>query len=58
MESAIVTAMRPAILFPLFGEIRSLPGVGPRIEKLIDRVAGKRLLDLIFDLPCGVIDRS
>ncbi|HVU22457.1 MAG TPA: ATP-dependent DNA helicase RecG [Rhizomicrobium sp.] len=50
--------MRPAILFPLFGEIRSLPGVGPRIEKLIARVAGTRLLDLIFDLPCGVIDRS
>ena len=58
LESAIVAAMRPAILFPLFGEIRSLPGVGPRIEKLIDRVAGTRLLDLIFDLPCGVIDRS
>ena len=58
MESAIVAAMRPAILFPLFGEIRSLPGVGPRIEKLIERVAGTRLLDLIFDLPCGVIDRS
>jgi len=50
--------MRPAILFPLFGEIRSLTGVGPRIEKLIARVAGPRLLDLIFDLPCGVIDRS
>jgi ATP-dependent DNA helicase RecG len=50
--------MRPAILFPLFGEIRSLPGVGPRIEKLIARVAGTRLLDLIFDLPSGVIDRS
>ena len=50
--------MRPAILCPLFGEIRSLPGVGPRIEKLIARVAGQRLLDLIFDLPCGVIDRS
>jgi ATP-dependent DNA helicase RecG len=50
--------MRPAILFPLFGEIRSLPGVGPRIEKLIARVAGTRLLDLIFDLPTGVIDRS
>jgi ATP-dependent DNA helicase RecG len=50
--------MRPSILFPLFGEIRSLPGVGPRIEKLIARVAGPRLIDLIFDLPCGVIDRS
>jgi len=50
--------MRPAILFPLFADTRTLPGVGPRIEKLIARVAGTRLLDLIFDLPCGVIDRS
>jgi len=50
--------MRPAILFPLFAETRTLPGVGPRIEKLIAHVAGKRLLDLVFDLPCGVVDRS
>ncbi|MBV8977264.1 MAG: ATP-dependent DNA helicase RecG [Alphaproteobacteria bacterium] len=50
--------MRPAILFPLFAETRTLPGVGPRIEKLIARVAGTRLIDLIFDLPAGVIDRS
>ncbi len=50
--------MRPAILFPLFAETRSLPGVGPKLEKLIARVAGPRLLDLIFDLPSGVIDRS
>jgi len=50
--------MRPAILFPLFAETRTLPGVGPRIEKLIAHVAGPRLLDLIFDLPTGVIDRS
>lgn len=54
----IVAAMRPAILFPLFAEIRSLPGVGPRIEKLIARVAGRRLVDLVFDLPTGVVDRS
>jgi len=51
-------AMRPAILFPLFGETRSLPGVGPRLEKLIARAAGTRLLDLIFHLPSGLIDRS
>jgi ATP-dependent DNA helicase RecG len=50
--------MRPAILFPLFAETRTLPGVGPRIEKLVARVAGTRLLDLIFDLPAGLIDRS
>ena len=58
LESAIVAPMRPAILFPLFAETRTLPGVGPRIEKLIARVAGTRLLDLILDLPSGVIDRS
>src|ERR1700733_1876152 len=50
--------MRPSILFPLFAEIRSLPGIGPRLEKLIARVAGTRLVDLVFDLPVGVVDRS
>ena len=50
--------MRPAILFPLFAETRTLAGVGPKLEKLIARVAGGRLVDLIFDLPSGVIDRS
>jgi ATP-dependent DNA helicase RecG len=50
--------MRPAILFPLFAEIRTLSGVGPKLEKLIAKVAGPRLVDLAFDLPLGVVDRS
>src|SRR3954468_11512690 len=50
--------MRPAILFPLFTEIRTLSGVGPKLEKLIAKVAGPRLVDLVFDLPVGVVDRS
>jgi ATP-dependent DNA helicase RecG len=50
--------MRPAILFPLFAEIRTLPGVGPKLEKLIAKVAGPRVVDLVFDLPAGVVDRS
>ena len=50
--------MRPAILFPLFAEIRTLSGVGPKLEKLIRKVAGPRLTDLVFDLPVGVVDRS
>ena len=50
--------MRPAILFPLFAETRTLPGIGPRLDKLIAQAAGSRLLDLVFDLPVGVIDRS
>ncbi|HUJ47489.1 MAG TPA: ATP-dependent DNA helicase RecG, partial [Rhizomicrobium sp.] len=47
-----------SILFPLFAETRTLPGVGPKLEKLIAHVAGPRLVDLVFDLPVGVIDRS
>ncbi|HSZ74661.1 MAG TPA: ATP-dependent DNA helicase RecG [Rhizomicrobium sp.] len=50
--------MRPAILFPLFADTRTLPGVGPKLERLIARAAGTRLLDLILDLPTGLIDRS
>ncbi|HWA29761.1 MAG TPA: hypothetical protein VG867_01625, partial [Rhizomicrobium sp.] len=50
--------MRPSILFPLFAETRSLPGVGPKIAKLIERAAGTRLVDLIFHLPTGMVDRS
>ena len=50
--------MRPSILFPLFADIRTLSGVGPKLEKLIAKVAGTRLVDLIFDLPVGVVDRS
>ena len=50
--------MRPSILFPLFAEIRTLSGVGPKLEKLIAKVAGPRLVDLVFDLPVGVVDRS
>ncbi|HSC61794.1 MAG TPA: OB-fold nucleic acid binding domain-containing protein, partial [Rhizomicrobium sp.] len=50
--------MRPSILFPLFAETRTLPGVGPKIAKLIERAAGTRLLDLIFHLPSGIVDRS
>ena len=50
--------MRPAILFPLFADIRTLSGVGPKLEKLITKVAGPKLADLAFDLPVGVVDRS
>ena len=50
--------MRPAILFPLFAKTRTLSGIGPKLQGLIARVAGTRLVDLIFDLPTGLVDRS
>ena len=49
--------MRPEILFPLFRPVDSLPGVGPRISKLIARLAGEHVADLLWLLPSGIIDR-
>lgn len=50
--------MRPTILFPLFAETSTLPGIGPGLARLIGRIAGGRILDLLFHLPVGVIDRT
>ena len=49
--------MRPQLLFPLFAPVTSLAGVGPRIAALIERVAGGRVVDLLWHLPTGLIDR-
>ena len=49
--------MRPEALFPLFAPVTSLPGVGPRLAKLVERVAGQRVVDLVWHLPGGLIDR-
>ncbi|MCC7426069.1 MAG: ATP-dependent DNA helicase RecG [Alphaproteobacteria bacterium] len=49
--------MRPPELFPLFAPVSSLPGVGPKLEKLFATLAGPRVLDLLFHLPTGLIDR-
>ncbi|MFL5032662.1 MAG: ATP-dependent DNA helicase RecG [Xanthobacteraceae bacterium] len=53
--------MRPPLLNPLFSTVRMLPGVGPKVEKLYARLLGRddapRLVDLLFHLPTGVIDR-
>jgi ATP-dependent DNA helicase RecG len=53
-------AMRPLLLNPLFASLTSLPGVGPRLEKLYARLLdreGPRVIDLLFHLPSGTIDR-
>jgi ATP-dependent DNA helicase RecG len=52
--------MRPSVLNPLFASVATLPGVGPRQEKLYARLLGRdgpRLIDLLFHLPTGAIDR-
>jgi len=49
--------MRPEILFPLFGPVTGLQGVGPKTAKLIARAAGERVADLVWHLPSGFTDR-
>ena len=49
--------MRPEILFPLFGPIGSLKGVGARVAPLLERVAGPLVRDLVFLAPQGLVRR-
>ena len=49
--------MRPEVLFPLFAPVTALGGVGPRIGKAIERLAGPQIVDLLWHLPSGLIDR-
>ena len=50
--------MRPTILYPLFAPVTSLPGLGPRLGALAERLAGPHVVDLLWHLPSGLIDRS
>jgi ATP-dependent DNA helicase RecG len=53
--------MRPSLLNSLFAAVTTLPGVGSQLEKLYRRLFGRdqpaRVLDVLFHLPSGAIDR-
>ncbi len=56
--------MRPNTLNPLFADAQSLKGVGPRVVTLLKKafelppgVAEPRILDFLWHMPTGVIDR-
>jgi ATP-dependent DNA helicase RecG len=52
--------MRPALLDPFFASLTSLPGIGPKLAKLFARLTDRdppRLIDVLFHLPSGTIDR-
>lgn len=49
--------MRPQILYPLFAPVTALPGVGARVAKLLEKVAGPFVVDLCWHIPTGLIDR-
>ena len=50
--------MRPQLLFPLFTSITTLTGVGAKGEKLLNSLCGDKIIDLIWHLPSGLVDRS
>ncbi len=54
--------MRPPVLNPLFAALSALPGIGPKLEKLFARLLTRdgdaaRVIDLLFHLPAGFVDR-
>lgn len=53
--------MRPSLLDPLFASVTALPGIGEKLAKLFARLVGReddaRVLDLLFHLPTGSVDR-
>ncbi|MCB8820813.1 ATP-dependent DNA helicase RecG [Microvirga rosea] len=56
-------SLRPSILDPFFAPATTLPGVGPKIAPLLDRLLGEpgrpaRVMDLLFHLPNGGVARE
>ncbi len=49
--------MRPDILNPLFAEVEVLKGVGLQVAKLLKRLDLTRVVDVLYHLPTGAIER-
>ncbi len=61
-----ISNMRPALLNPLFADAAKLPGIGPKLERTLGKLVGRgdvlnphpaKIIDLLFHLPTGLIDR-
>ncbi|TAG11360.1 MAG: ATP-dependent DNA helicase RecG, partial [Rhodobacterales bacterium] len=49
---------RPEALFPLFAELETLPGVGPKAAQAFETMGVARPKDLLYHLPYSGIDRT
>ncbi|HXC30310.1 MAG TPA: ATP-dependent DNA helicase RecG [Stellaceae bacterium] len=49
--------MRPQLLDRLFAPVTTLSGIGPQLGRLIERAAGPLIVDLLWHLPTGLVDR-
>ena len=50
--------MRPSRLDTLFADATTLPGIGPKLGKLLADFTGDKLIDLLHHLPSNLIDRQ
>jgi len=50
--------MRPEILNPLFAEVEAMKGVGPALAKPLRKLKLDKIVDLLFHLPTGTIERK
>ena len=50
--------MRPTRLDRLFADATTLPGIGPKLVKVLAEFTGDKLIDLLFHLPSNLIDRQ
>ena len=50
--------MRPEILNPLFAEVEVLKGIGPALAKPLHKLGLNRVVDILFHLPVGWIERK
>lgn len=49
--------MRPSILYPLFAPVETLAGIGKRFNVLLSNLCGDKVVDLLWHLPSGLVDR-
>ena len=55
--------MRPSVLNPLFASASGIKGIGQKLDKVLakflrgDVAASPRIVDLLFHLPTGIVDR-
>ena len=49
--------VRPEILVPLFADVATIKGVGTRMREHFEHLMGNKIIDVLFHLPTGLIDR-
>ena len=49
--------MRPKILYPLFGPLTSIKGIGPKNASLLEYLCGNYIVNLLTHSPASYIDR-